>query len=538
MLLKAISVNHHKLFGSTRINLFGDNESLVDDLTRKHHTDILLDIDNTNENNFFTFIIGQNGVGKTILFRTIVNFINANGPFEEPKLKSIINFYKKSTKYIKYNTDYSGVYELRDLDIYNHFSIVDKIDIKDFLKYYDSHLVFISSSFERNIVHRNPRYRNFNYISDINKTQTLFFKALFKFNKSETKLQILTELLEKKSVKWNLQGYLSVDGVGGIENDSIFLLKNKNKVNIINFLKTIKKINVSENETLITEDLDESEVRVFEAVYFSSVFYKFYFDSNLSFKDLFKKIQGSKVLEKIENFILNKTNDSDLEHHLNIRVPKTEKNEWEFLFTEINDLSEFDVNTLILLEDLNLINLTVLCNDVPVSYMSSGEQSIIRLFSYFADIPNNENLLVFFDEPENTLHPKWQQNFPIYFRKIVEEIYEIKKSHFIFSTHSPLVIMKSNALNNSNVVRFYKDNEESFQSQQITNINSFSIEEVLLDEFKISYRDRDIELSVNKILSERNEKIQENSDPLFSIEKSFDLKEKIDKLFNSIKSEK
>lgn len=372
MLLKTISVNHHKLFGTTRINLFGENEPLVEDLTRKYRTDILLDIDNNNKENFFTFIIGQNGVGKTILFRTVVNFINANGPFEEPKLKSIINFYKKSSKYIKYNTDYSGVNELQDLDIYNHFSITDEADIKDFLKYYNSHLVFISSSFERNIVHRNPRYRNFNYISDINKTQTLFFKSLFKFNKSEDKLQILTELLEKKSAKWNLQGYLAVDGIGGIENDSVFLLKNKNKVNIINFLRTIKKINISENETFNTEGLDKSEIRVFEAIYFSSVFYKFYFDYNLSFKDLFQKIRDSNVLRKIEAFILEKTDDLHLERHLNIRVPKTEKDNWEFLFTEINDLSEFDVNTLLLLEDLNLINLTVLCNNVPVSYMSSA----------------------------------------------------------------------------------------------------------------------------------------------------------------------
>lgn len=537
MLLKTISINHHKLFGTTRINLFGENEPLFEDLTKKYHSDILLDIDKNNKDNFFTFIIGQNGVGKTILFRTIVNFINANGPYEEPKLKSMINFYKKSSKYIKYNLDYSGVYELQGLDIYNHYSFVEGVDIKDFLKYYNSHLVFISSSFERNIVHRNPRYRNFNYISDINKTQTLFLKSLFKFNKSEDKLQILSELLEKKSVKWNLQGYLSVDGVSGIANDSIFLLKNKNKVNILNFLRTIKKIDVSENETLITEDLDENELRVFEAIYFSSVFYKFYFDSNLSFKVLFQKIQDSKVLRKIEDFILEKTNEPDLERHLNIRVPKTEKNNWEFLFTEINDLSEFDVNTLLLLEDLNLINLTVLCNDVPVSYMSSGEQSIIRLFSYFADIPNNENLLVFFDEPENTLHPKWQQNFPIYFRKIVEEIYEIKKSHFIFSTHSPLVVMKSKALSNSNVVRFYKDSQENFKSQQIININSFSIEEVLLDEFKISYRNQEIELNVNKILAERNDKILENNDPIFSVQKSFELKAKINDLFNSLGTE-
>lgn len=119
----------------------------------------------------------------------------------------------------------------------------------------------------------------------------------------------------------------------------------------------------------------------------------------------------------------------------------------------------------------------------------------------------------------------------------MEEIYEIKKSHFIFSTHSPLVVMKSKVLSNSNVVRFYNDSQENFQSQQIININSFSIEEVLLDEFKISYRNQEIELNVNKILAERNEKILENNDPIFSVEKSFELKDKINDLFNTLSAE-
>ena len=58
MLLKTISLNHHKLFGSTKINIFGENEQLTIDLTREHHADILLEIDKKNEDNFFTFIIG------------------------------------------------------------------------------------------------------------------------------------------------------------------------------------------------------------------------------------------------------------------------------------------------------------------------------------------------------------------------------------------------------------------------------------------------------------------------------------------------
>lgn len=536
MLLKSISVNHHKVIGTKKVDFFGVSTPLKTDITREHHSDIILEIDNKTKENYFSFIIGKNGVGKTILFRTIVNFINANGPYKEPKLNALIDLYSNSYKYVKYNTDYSGTYELQNLDIYNSFSNTKDLMIKDLLKHHDSYLVFISSSFERSIIHRNPRYRNFNYLSDINTTQTLFLKSLIKFKNQDIKLQILSDLLERKSIKWGLRGYLSINAIGGVEDESIFLLKNENNVNIVNFIRTIKKIEISANGKLNEDKLETSEVNVFEAIYNSSVFFKFYFDSGQSFKQLFKEIRSSNVLKKIESFLNEKSNDPNLESHLNVRIPKKEKDNWEFLFSEIGELSEFDLNTLLLLENLQLISLNVYCNDVQVDHLSSGEQSIIRLFSFFSDIPKdskNKNLLVFFDEPENTLHPKWQQEFPLYFKIIVEDIYEIESSHFFFSTHSPLVVMKSKALRNSNVIRFFKDDDGQFQSVQVENINSFSIEEVLLDEFKISYRDQEIELKVNKIL---NEKAQQNSDPILSIEKTFELRKKIEELYNSINS--
>ncbi|MDO6437320.1 AAA family ATPase [Cyclobacterium sp. 1_MG-2023] len=539
MLLRSISVNHHKVIGSKKIDFFGKTTNLTVDLTREHHTDIVLEIDEETKENHYTFIIGQNGVGKTILFRTIVNFINANDSFEEPKLKALINFYTNSKKYIKYNSN-SGVNELVNLGIDNYFSNQKNLIIKNFLEHYNSYLILISSSFERSIVHKNPRYRSFNYLSDINTTKTLFAKSLMKF-KDDKKLNILSELLERETIEWKMRGYLSVEARGGIENDDFFLLKNKNNVNIFNFLKTIRKVNISDDEKLITENLDSLELNVIDSIYNSNAFFKFYFDSNQSFKDLFEKINASVVLNKIEGFLKEKTNDPDVEKHLNIRTPTKERKKWEFLFSNINELSEFDLNTLLLLEDLNLIDLNIFCNDVQLDYMSSGEQSIIRLFSFFSDIPGKdkyENLLIFFDEPENTLHPKWQQNFPLYFRRVIEEIYEIRNSHFFFATHSPLILMKSNTSNNSNVVRFYKDDQNEFQSHQIENINSYSIEEVLLDEFKILYRDQEVELNVNRILNDSNEKAKQKLDPIYSIEKSFELKENINKLYNSLISNK
>jgi hypothetical protein len=95
--------------------------------------------------------------------------------------------------------------------------------------------------------------------------------------------------------------------------------------------------------------------------------------------------------------------------------------------------------------------------------------------------------------------------------------------------------MKSAFSANSNVIQFSKDQAGNFYSSKVSNISSFSIEEVLLDEFKISYRDKEIELKVENILKNRAEYVSNNSDPINSIEKSIDLKNKIDTLFNKFK---
>lgn len=280
---------------------------------------------------------------------------------------------------------------------------------------------------------------------------------------------------------------------------------------------------------------------IFDVIYNSGAFFKLYHESNFNFSDLFAKISTELVVKKIEKFLLERTDSKDVDKSLNVRIDKNQKNEWESLFSKPEELSEFDALTIGLLQSLNLIDLNILCNDVPINRMSSGEQSIIRLFSFFSDLPikeSKENLIVFFDEPENSLHPKWQQNFPIYFKKIVEEVYKIKNSHFLFATHSPLVIMKAASIKNTNVLHFSKDKDNLFVSKQIQNINSFSVEEVLLDEFKISYRDREIESNVEKILKDKSENIKENSDPINSIEKSFELRIKINDLFNKLNLEK
>jgi predicted ATPase len=537
MHLKSISFNRHKVLGSIKINFFENSVRLLKGIAKEHHTDIILEVDSLKNDNNYTYIIGRNGVGKTILFRTIINFINRNSSYKEPKLEALINLYTKSKHYLEYNVSDPGYNELVDLGIYNQWSITKDTNIKDFLGYYNSHLFFISSSFERTIVHKNPRYRNFNYLSSINKTQTLFLKALVKFNKSD-KLKVLSELLDKKEINWSIRGEISSKAYGEIDADRYtILLNNKNNINIINFLKTVKKITISDNETLILSNLNTEELNVFEAIYKSDIFFKFFFDSNLSFKDFFKSIRTGRVLQKIEKFLNEEIDIVDVEDSLNVKIQKVQKKDWEFLFSNVGDLTEFEANTLLLLESLDLINLSIIGDDMSIEKMSTGEQSLIRMFSFFSDIPiesKNNGILVFFDEPENTLHPKWQLDLPNNFKRIVEEIYEIKKSHFIFSTHSPLIIMKCASVKNSNVLQFSKDENGVFYSQKVETVNAFNIEEVLLDEFKISYREKDIQVKVEQILKNKKDEIIKDLDPINSVEQSFGLKKKIDDLYNSL----
>jgi predicted ATPase/tRNA A37 threonylcarbamoyladenosine biosynthesis protein TsaE len=537
MRLKSVSLKHHKIIGTTKINFFGDSTSIKQNLKKQYSADIEIDVDTKNKENYYTYIIGQNGIGKTALFRTIINFININSPLREPKLDSLIKLYKKSRRYLNYYRD-NGHSELVNLNIYNYWwHKENRIGVTDLLEHFNSYLISINSSFERQIIHANPRYRSFNYLSDINRTKTLFAKALIKFTNSP-KLKVLSDILERENTVWGIRGEIAIDAFGGIDDKRYaILLKNNNGINIINFLTTIKKIRISSNDTLETNNLESKDIVIFEAIYNSSSFFKFYFDYNISFKELFEKIKNSSVLKKIEEFIHKNTDYSDVESTLNIRILKDQRKNWEFLFSNVNDISNFDLNILLLLESLDLIDLDIFCNDINIEHMSSGEQSIIRLFSFFSDIPiQKQNLIVFFDEPENTLHPKWQQSFPIYFKRIIEDVYEITSSHFIFSTHSPLVIMKSVAVKKSNVLQFFKDENAVFHSRQIENINSFSVEEVLLDEFNISYRDRKIQNNIQELLDNKRSDISSNSDPINSIPRSFDLKKKIDDLYNSIQS--
>ena len=124
------------------------------------------------------------------------------------------------------------------------------------------------------------------------------------------------------------------------------------------------------------------------------------------------------------------------------------------------------------------------------------------------------------------------------FKIIAEEIYGFKNSHFIFATHSPLIIMEvaKEIDKERNVVLHFTKDDAGFKSELIKDINSYCLEQLLLDDFGVSYRTQEFTNKVEGILNDRNMYAQ-NLDPLESITHISEYKKRIDELYRKVKKD-
>lgn len=74
---------------------------------------------------------------------------------------------------------------------------------------------------------------------------------------------------------------------------------------------------------------------------------------------------------------------------------------------------------------------------VDLSSLSTGEKQIIyRLGFILKNIESTKDALIFIDEPEIGLHPKWQLKF----KNLIKQLFENSTAQIIISTHSPYII--------------------------------------------------------------------------------------------------
>lgn len=189
-----ISFKHHRVLGSTTIEL---SPTLKRSESREGvgHDDMDIAIA-SSENNTYTYLIGDNGVGKTVLFKSIVDYSNS---FIWNKNSNVDQYYSLID---------DGQLALRRSrgfnELFYDFNILNFIEAKNFLERHNMFLVHVSSAInedERELCGESTRYFKVNY-ADRLQTKRMLVKAIRQ--NSDDDLSLLSKHLGKENAKWEL----------------------------------------------------------------------------------------------------------------------------------------------------------------------------------------------------------------------------------------------------------------------------------------------------------------------------------------------
>ncbi|MCW3107824.1 MAG: protein putative AbiEii toxin, Type system [Segetibacter sp.] len=114
--------------------------------------------------------------------------------------------------------------------------------------------------------------------------------------------------------------------------------------------------------------------------------------------------------------------------------------------------------------------------DVPLLKASSGEITLATTLIYITSIIT-ERSIILIDEPENSLHPKWQTEYI----KRLSELFYYYQPKIVVATHSPLIL--NGAEVSSNKINVFKGVNGKFELHQNPTTN---VEEIYQDFFDIT----------------------------------------------------
>lgn len=449
-----ISKNQH-VFGDYQINFESDGSPLSPDIAQTKEVSEMVTAKEDGQANHYSFIIGENGSGKTSLLKSIiVEQLCKRNPYG---WSDAVN---GGAHYIKYvSTPSPAPINSMDFSKIVLCSNNKFLDINKFL--YDIYYEYTPNSFTLNETLLNTFIL---YKSDIKKLTDIIAK------KKDTIWKVQIEYLPQRT-------YQHFSGT-----------KITNPSNVIQILQAFIPLVKQQAKGAGLTNEQQDLYQIIDNIN-SSKYFHYGWTRYPSMQSFFNTIANSslfKNLETIYNTYFKKSSEDIL---ANRKYDDRNYSAYEIQDITLEDLTEDDTWLMPLMSQLGVIRYDILLNDVIVDDLSSGEQMMIQLFCNLAPVCNNanhSNILLLFDEPETSLHPRWQQQFPLIFKTVVEDIYGINDSHFIFCTHSPIIIHNAVQLGNSSVLKFaYKNNK--FSSKIVNDVNKFCIEQLLIDDFGFEY---------------------------------------------------
>ena len=163
----------------------------------------------------------------------------------------------------------------------------------------------------------------------------------------------------------------------------------------------------------------------------------------------FINIVNTNLIKDIPSYIATKMISAMLKNK-NEKVGDVQKK----VFNEINEIFE-NLSIDVKVEDISQDgrNITLFTNssgdEFDINELSSGEKQLF-LRTLAIKMLNPENSIILIDEPELSLHPKWQQRIVDVYRKIG------KNNQIIIATHSPHIL---GSVKKENIMLLDKDGE-------------------------------------------------------------------------------
>nr|DAL77338.1 MAG TPA: AAA domain protein [Caudoviricetes sp.] len=123
--------------------------------------------------------------------------------------------------------------------------------------------------------------------------------------------------------------------------------------------------------------------------------------------------------------------------------------------------------------------------DMPIEKLSSGEKQIVFRGGFFLKNKASINgALALIDEPEISLHPRWQISILEYFKSLFKDEKGNMTSQIIVTTHSPFIIHNSNRYNDK-VIILKKDDKGIISVSDKSAFYNWSEEELIKEAFYI-----------------------------------------------------
>lgn len=207
------------------------------------------------------------------------------------------------------------------------------------------------------------------------------------------------------------------------------------------------------------EALNDFEMKAKETTYVSKKFRQLNFDEKQILFDFYEKIKENK---DTISMIIDLTDGNDLE---------TKKH---------------DIYALYKLRQMHVLNLSQISfrkvskEFVSCIDMSSGEFNMLATIISVASVAE-KNVLILMDEPEISQHPSWQMSIIDYLDKCLRG----QSCHLLIATHSNFLVSDL-PIKRSEVLHLYKDKQCLIKAKRIeSNTYGWSAEEVLLKVFHV-----------------------------------------------------